>query len=226
MIFQDNFKTCYTIDFKPTKSKYICPACHNERKKKKEKSLYINRQTMIGKCYNCDRSFFEHKEVDNIVKEYKLPKELKTKLSKSVIEYFNSRGISESSLNHLKVLNGLTFMPQVNGEVNTIDFNYYKGGKIINVKHRDKDKNFKFETDCEVTFYNYDVIYDNDRVIVTEGEIDALSFIEAGLWNVVSLPNGCKNTSLLTNISLMLNGLRNGFCVLTKIRVVCRQGLN
>lgn len=197
MIFIDNFKQCYTVDFRPTVSKYICPACHNERKKKKEKSLYINRQNLIGKCYNCDRTFFKHNEADNIVKEYKTPKELKSTLSKSVIEYFAGRGISEASLNYLKVTNGLTFMPQVNKDVNTIDFNYYKDDKIINIKHRDKDKNFKFETDCEVTFYNFNAIYENKKVIITEGEIDALSFVEVGLFNVVSLPNGCKNTKFI-----------------------------
>lgn len=197
MIFIDNFKQCYTIDFRPTVSKYICPACHNDRKKKKEKSLYINRTNLIGKCYNCDRTFFEHKESDNLVKEYKVPAVLKYTLSKSVIEYFAGRGISEASLNYLKVTNGLTFMPQVNKEVNTIDFNYYKDDRIINIKHRDSSKNFKFETECEVTFYNFKAIYESQKIIVTEGEIDALSFVEAGLFNVVSLPNGCKNTKFI-----------------------------
>jgi 5S rRNA maturation endonuclease (ribonuclease M5) len=197
MIFIDQYKNCYTIDFRPTKSKYICPVCGTLRKNKKDRSLYINRNTKIGKCFNCDAVLFEHKETDNIVKEYKQPKELKTKLSKSVIDYFSKRGISESSLNYLKVTNGLTFMPQTNTDVNTIDFNYYKSDKIINIKHRDNSKNFKFETDCEVTFYNFDAVYNFEKIIIVEGEIDALSFIEAGLMNVVSLPNGCKNTKFI-----------------------------
>lgn len=197
MIFIDQYKNCYTIDFRPTKSKYICPICGEQRKKKKERSLYINRSTKIGRCYNCDATLFEHRECDNIVKEYKQPKELKSNLSKQVIEYFATRGISEASLNHLKVTSGLTFMPQVEKEVNTIDFNYYKSGKVINIKHRDNSKNFKFETDCEVTFYNFDVLFKYERIIIVEGEIDALSFIEAGLFNVVSLPNGCKNTKFI-----------------------------
>jgi len=197
MIFIDQYKNCFTIDFRPTKSKYICPVCGDTRKNKKDRSLYINRNSHVGKCYNCDAVLFEHSEADNIVKEWKQPKELKTTISKSVIDYFAGRGISEATLNYLKVTNGLTFMPQVNAEVNTIDFNYFKAGKPINIKHRDKDKNFKFETDCEVTFYNFDAIHKFDKIIIVEGEVDALSWIEAGYHNVVSLPNGCKNIKFI-----------------------------
>ena len=197
MIFKDNHGDNYTIDFKPMVRKYFCPACHSERKNKKDRSLHINRNSNIGKCYHCDRVFFPHNEVDNIVKEYKKPKDLETKISKQVIDYFKTRGISESSLNYLKVTSGLNYMPQVEKETNCIKFNYYKSDKLINIKYRDNSKNFKFETDCEVTFYNYDAVYNFDKIIVVEGEIDALSFVEAGIFNVVSLPNGCNNVKFL-----------------------------
>ena len=197
MIFQDNFKDSYSIDFTPNKSKYICPACSTERKKKRERSLYINRKSLIGRCYNCDRTFFEHKESDNIVKEYKAPKELQTPITENVISYFKTRGISESSLNHLRVTSGDHFFPQIEKNRNAVKFNYYKSEKLINVKYRDAEKNFMFETDCEVTFYNYDAIYKYDKIVIVEGEIDALSFIEAGIFNVISLPNGCRNTKFI-----------------------------
>jgi 5S rRNA maturation endonuclease (ribonuclease M5) len=197
MIFKDNFQNTYSVPFRPTQQKYYCPACSDGRRNKRDRSLYINRNTLIGKCYNCERSFFELKESDNLVKEYKQPPELKTNISKSIIEWFKTRAISEASLNHLKVTSGETYMPQLEKEVNAVRFNYFKGGKLINVKHRDKNKNFKFEQDCEVTFYNFDAVYNHSKIIICEGEIDALSFIEAGLYNVVSLPNGCKNTKFI-----------------------------
>jgi len=44
--------------------------------------------------------------------------------------------------------------------------------------------------DAEKIFYNLDSIKLSTEVVVVEGEIDALSFIEAGYMNVVSVPNG------------------------------------
>ena len=201
MIFKDNYKELFTIDWQPNKSKYVCPACSSERKKKRDRSLYINKSNKIGKCYNCERSFFEFLETDNIVKEYKKPKELITPITDKIIAYFKKRSISESSLNHLRVTSGECVFPQDDTKTKKtcINFNYYKSGQLINIKRRSAEKEFLFETDCEVTFYNWDVIYKYDKIVVVEGEIDALSFIEAGIHNVVSLPNGCRNTKFLNS---------------------------
>jgi len=199
MIFVDNYKELYTIDFQANKSKYICPACSTERKKKRDKSLYINRKTLIGKCYNCERSFFLKPEVDNVVKEWKQPKELKTPLTDKIIAYFKERRISESSLNYMKITCSDIVFPQSEDKKvrSSIDFNYYKSDKLVNIKHRSSDKMFLMETDCEICFYNYDAIYNYKKIVIVEGEIDALSFIESGIYNVISLPNGCNNIKFI-----------------------------
>jgi twinkle protein len=53
--------------------------------------------------------------------------------------------------------------------------------------------NFKLYKDAELIFYNLDSIKDKSQCFIVEGEIDALSLIEAGIDNVVSVPNGANN---------------------------------
>ena len=57
--------------------------------------------------------------------------------------------------------------------------------------------------DAELIFYNLDGIKDADTCYIVEGEMDALSLIQAGIKNVVSVPNGAtistNNLSYLDN---------------------------
>ena len=81
-------------------------------------------------------------------------------------------------------------MPQVKEDRNCICFNYYLNDELINVKYRDGKKNFKLYKGAEKIFYNIDQIRTEKECIIVEGEFDALSFGEAGVNNVVSVPNG------------------------------------
>jgi len=108
-------------------------------------------------------------------------------LSEKVIEFFKTRKISLSTLKKFKVT----------GNDKAINFNFYKGGELINVKKRRKGKKFSLEPNCEINFYNYDAIKE-DPVIITEGEIDALTVYEcAPSIAVVSLPNGSNSLNFL-----------------------------
>ena len=87
-------------------------------------------------------------------------------------------------------------MPQTGQTENTIQFNYFRNSELINTKFRDGRKNFKLVKGAERIFYNLDSIVDCDTVIIVEGEIDALSFVESNLNCVVSVPNGATTTRL------------------------------
>ena len=114
----------------------------------------------------------------------------KTMLKEQTLKWFALRGIGPETLEKMKVTESREWMPQEDGEMNTINFNYYLGGELINTKYRDGKKNFKLRQGAQKIFYNLDSIIGNDVAIVVEGEMDALSFIEAGVNNVVSVPNG------------------------------------
>ena len=61
------------------------------------------------------------------------------------------------------------------------------------VKYRTGDKCFKLCSGAELLPYNIDAIKGQRECIITEGEMDALSFIEIGFPNVISVPNGANN---------------------------------
>lgn len=118
-------------------------------------------------------------------------------LSKPVIDWFATRSISEYTLTRYGITEGIDYMPQVNKEVKTIHFNYFKNGKLFNIKYRDRDKNFKLVSGALLGPYGLDVALDNSdtEIIICEGEIDALSFYEAGIKTAVSVPNGASKGS-------------------------------
>ena len=84
-------------------------------------------------------------------------------------------------------------MPQKQGQANTVQFNYFKDGELVNVKYRTGDKCFKVCSGAELLPYNIDAIKGQRECIITEGEMDALSFVEIGFPNVISVPNGANN---------------------------------
>ena len=110
--------------------------------------------------------------------------------SSKVVEWFSTRGISEQTLNDLKVTEGQEFMPQTGKTENVINFNYYVGDQLTNVKYRDGRKNFKLYKGAEKVFYNINSIVGFEYCIIVEGEMDVLALHEAGITNAISVPNG------------------------------------
>lgn len=187
-------------EFFPTRTsgeeRQVCPVCSKDRKKQRIKCFSWNHDKGVGMCSHCQGSFGEVKEqvfkyVAKENREYKLPEwKNNTDLSEKVVKWFESRGISQFTLRQMKVSEGLEFMPQVNKEVNTIQFNYFRNEQLVNTKFRDSRKNFKFVSGAELVVYNLNNIIEKDQIIIVEGEMDALSCYECGLHNVVSVPNG------------------------------------
>ena len=155
----------------------------------------------LGTCHHCSKTFqlhtFERKGASDRV--YIKPEPIEVKpVSTKVEDWFKSRGISKETLDEMKVTEGPEYMPQSGQVENAIHFNYYAGGELVNVKYRDGRKNFKLYKGAERIFYNLDNIVGYEYCVIVEGEIDALSLYEAGIQNVVSVPNGATlNTNNL-----------------------------
>ena len=90
---------------------------------------------------------------------------------------------------------GKEFMPQTGKLENAIQFNYYMGMDLINIKYRDGRKNFKLYKGAEKVFYNINSVVNHDWCVIVEGEMDVLAFHEAGIKNVISVPNGATLNS-------------------------------
>lgn len=87
-----------------------------------------------------------------------------------------------------------TPIPDPNG--NIVAFPFIDGGREIGAKYRTTDKRFWQKPGVRKTFFNADILDDpslhdgTNALVITEGEIDALSLIEAGYPFVVSVPDG------------------------------------
>lgn len=175
---------------------WTCPKCSHLRKpqNQNQKCMSVFWDTGLGHCNHCGERVQLHtykKKRD--AKVYTLPvrKPTNAPLSDLIVSSsINTRGIGLDALNRLKIGEGKRWMPKANAEVKVMEFPYFVHGKLVNVKYRAKDKDFMFEKGCELVMYNLDAIMHEKECVVVEGEFDALSFVEAGIYNVTSVPNG------------------------------------
>ena len=186
------------------KSQGTCPLCSSSRKpeNRKAKCASYDWERGLGTCHNCDSTFQLHtyKRKGKAEREYVIPPELNSqkisnKPKDKTLEWFKNRGISKDTLDELKVSVGKEYMPQTGKTENTIQFNYYVGGQLTNIKYRDARKNFKLYKGAEKVFYNIDNIVGHDTCIIVEGEMDVLALHEANIPNAISVPNGATLNS-------------------------------
>ena len=201
-------------------AKVHCPQCTPNRKNKADKSLSCNLETGAFVCHHCGWTGFatvitpEEKEAwmrqqpwykdysrrkSEQKKDYaKPPKPRAGKIDPNIVAWFAKRGISEKTLELMKVTDGTDWMPAnhnhrtPNGaNCRTIHFNYYKKGELVATKLRSGDKCFRqAKAGCEQILYNIDNIEYSSEVYIVEGEMDALSLAEIGYTCVVSVPDG------------------------------------
>ena len=198
------------------KVKTYCPQCHNQRRDKRDKSLSVDLDKGLWHCHYCGWSgtltestydpspegkrkwmeqqpWYRQTQIRQQKREYKKPQPRPTApMSAKALAWFKGRGISEETLLAMKVTEGLEWMPQKNGQANTVQFNYYHNGELVNTKFRTGDKCFKLVSGAELLPYNIDAIKGQKECIITEGEMDALSFYECGRHDVISVPNGAN----------------------------------
>lgn len=198
--------------------KVICPHCHEQRTDKRDRSLSVDLDKGVWNCHYCgwagsihestydpspegkrrwmeQQPWYRQTQVRHTRKEYRKPAPKDTEnspFSAKALAWFKGRGISEETLRKCRVTEGLEWMPQKQGKANTVQFNYYRNGELVNTKFRTGDKCFKLVQGAELIPYNIDSISGKRECIVTEGEMDCLSFVECGREDCVSVPNGAN----------------------------------
>jgi len=196
------------FNYEPNGERSLCPECSHTRKKSKDKCLAWDKDHSRGYCHNCLTAFFEYRPHEP--KEYFVPqwKNL-TDLSDKAVRYFESRMISQKTLVKMKIYSDNEFMPQFKNNLDVICFPYFFNNKLINIKYRGPKKSFKLVAGAELIFWNIDCLSKFDEVIITEGEIDALTYIQSGYENTMSVPNGAgKNLEYLDSCIDMFNGIK------------------
>lgn len=199
-------KTKILYDFEPRRNgeNYAeCPECSKTRKHKSKKSFSWNDTKKTGHCFNtdCEASFYEFKP-EMQKKVYEAPKwRNKTELSNEFVKWFEGRMINQNTLVKMGICSDTIFVPQIEKEVPVICFPFYLDERIVNIKSRDIDKHFTLSKNAELIFYNINSLKNAKEIIITEGEIDCISFIQCGFENCVSVPNGAsaRNMEYLDN---------------------------
>lgn len=109
-------------------------------------------------------------------------------ITPAVTEFFEKRGIDSETL----AMFGINSTQR--GGDTVIVFPVVEHGETVNHKYRGRGKNFTQDANAKKTFWNSDAIEAAVQgvmpLVITEGEIDALSVAEAGYGFVVSVPDG------------------------------------
>jgi twinkle protein len=139
---------------------------------------------------------------------YQRPKHEYTEVHPDLIAFLKSRNLPEDIAEMREV--GYYLHPT--SKEGYIAFNYHENGVHINTKYRSlKQKAFQLERGAKLSLYLIDHLKLADKyAIITEGELDALSWRAAGYQLVVSVPNGASsNTSYLDDSMDIFNRIES-----------------
>ncbi len=181
--------------------KLPCPRCSASRKKKADPCLSVTvfNDRVKWDCHHCswtgglggsDLSPRQRREPHMFNRPARVENPQRPD---KLLAWFAARGISAATVERMGIYRSRQWFAQIEGEADCIAFPYDWAGVLRNVKYRDAAKNFRQEKQPEPVLYNADAIEAGKDLIFVEGEMDALAMIEAGLPNVVSLPNGAPD---------------------------------
>lgn len=145
----------------------------------------------------------ENKKEYSPAREYTQPKYKVKDLTDSIIAYFEKRCISKETLikTGVRSING-------NGQEYAV-FQFFEGDKLVMNKIRlprepkivngKKELKEWKEAGGKHVLWNMNNVDTNKPVVLTEGMIDALSVIESGYDNTVSIPSGTNDMTWIEN---------------------------
>lgn len=191
-----------------------CPECSQSRKKKSDPCLSIDRKedgALAYICHHCGMSGAIDNKRTHIGRTYvtstavAAPQSLQAHAPAAPVitlpsqplapldaAYLSSRGLSEATWKAAGLTSTRKFFSAARSELPCIAFPYrLPNGQTISHKYRTDTKHFTQDSGGAQTFYGLDRLNISiPTLLITEGEIDALSLTEAGFDNAVSVPNG------------------------------------
>lgn len=153
---------------------------------------FVEATSELFELADINYSFGEHKVKTQ--RDYKYPKEVPLGDKKETYEYLKTRHISEATADYLDI--------RQDGKGNMV-FNYYDTNDVLTtVKYRPHKRIQKGEiktwcqpeADTTPILFNMNRINPSKPLLITSGELDCASAIEAGYTNAVSIPFGDQNT--------------------------------
>lgn len=192
----------------------LCPLCHggSSGKDKHTFALFLTNGTFVCKRGSCGRhGRFEDlaKELSgqdlhlsrsaakpSAAKQYVLPSAQVKPPTEEIYKYFETRRISRETVDAAKIGSDAD---------GNIVFRFFWDGEDVYHKYRkphkpapdDKRKEWQ-DSGTKPILFNMDNVVFSQPLVITEGQIDCLSLIEAGITNAVSVPSGCDNLGWVT----------------------------
>jgi len=174
-----------------------CPSCTPSRKKHSRKDLMVTRKDdcWVYYCHHCGISgnVFIKPQENRRPKLSAVPSPTITQKSLEEFHYsfLNQRGISRATADKMKLFSAEKYFVKLGKTAPAIGFPYYRDGALIAAKYRCiEDKDFTQDVGGAHDFFGIDLVDIGKPLIIVEGEIDALTAMEAGIENCVSVPSG------------------------------------
>ena len=183
-----------------------CPACSSERRSKGRRDLTINptKDGVVYHCFHCNRSgIVRYKTPTKREVHVPVDKIVNPTFAHEVIEFFRRRGISERVIKHFDLYTCDTYFGQAGQKLKSVGFPYFNSNKAGEKPYGSKiravsDKHFVCDCPLSSLFGVQRVdLEEEPHLVICEGEMDALSFEEAGVMNAVSVPNGASSLAKL-----------------------------
>jgi twinkle protein len=174
-----------------------CPSCSPVRKKHNSKDLLITRRDdcWVYYCHHCGitGNVLLQPQENRRPKLSAVPSPTITKsnLQEAHYQFLNSRGISRATADKAKLFSAEKYFVKIGRNAPAIGFPYYRNGALTAAKYRCiEDKDFTQDAGGAHDFFGIDLVDTTKPLIIVEGEIDALTAMEAGVENCVSVPSG------------------------------------
>lgn len=202
-------------NFSLGKHRIRCPECSSGRKNTRDRSLSVEvtADKILWHCWHCSYTGAEfiNKREEWVAEVIRLD---------THTGYLFGRGISRPVCERYGVAGAQQYIRDAGAVVDCVEFPYFDiAGKKTYSKYRSTSgKGFACSGPIKdlwrIDLVDVDI---NSDVVITEGEIDALSIAECGIGNVVSIPNGASASSSSDNAYSYLWNARDKLDKATRI---------
>lgn len=181
------------------KMRALCPDCSAQREHHRlQRCLAADLAKGVAYCHHCGHWFL----IEGIAPRSKdgkpqelLPREvdlsaLGTDFTEAAAAFFAARAIPMEVVRRAGVMCCRRYDTESRREETFLAFPSWVGGRCVNVHYRSLSKHFQQEPGCPPVPWNLNACVGQRSVVVTEGRMDALAMMTAGVEAVLSLGNG------------------------------------